>query len=198
MLAVCMLTFMHSSVAYGRIERLCQAACQKPGGPRCAIIASMLREILSEPRLVRYLVLNVVLSALTALIVLSLWTHFVLAAPPTALAGTPLAAGSFSGQLRVAAVVGAGDLENEVVTIEHVGDVDVTLAGWRLRDSGGAEFRFPALVLHSGAQVSIFTRSGDDSASQLFWDRQVPVWSSGEHLSLLDPSGQLQATYTVP
>lgn len=158
----------------------------------------MLRELLSEPRLVRYLVLNVILSALTALIVLSLWTHFVLGAPPAAIAGTPLPENSFSGQLQVAAVVGAGDLENERVSIRHVGDEDVTLSGWRLRDGSGLEFRFPALVLHPGAEVSVLTRSGDDSASQLFWDRQVAVWSSGEQLTLLDPSGQVQATYTVP
>lgn len=158
----------------------------------------MLREILSEPRLVRYLVLNVILSALTALIVLSLWSHFVLNTPPAAVGGTPLAASTFTGQLRVAAVVGAGDLDNERVTIEHAGDEDITLSGWRLRDASGVEFRFPALVLHPGAQVSVLTRNGDDSASELFWDRQVAVWSSGELLTLLDPSGQVQATYTVP
>lgn len=160
----------------------------------------MLREILNEPRLVRYLVLNVILSALTALIVLALWTHFVFNAdaPPSLTDGPFAAATSAAAQIQVVAVVGAGDLQNERVSLRHVGDQDVALAGWRLRDASGIEFRFPALVLHPGAQVSVYTREGNDTATELYWDRQVPVWSSGELVSLLDAEGVLQATYSVP
>lgn len=160
----------------------------------------MLREFLNDPRLVRYLVLNVVLSALTALVVLALWTHFVFRADtPPALPDTQfVAATSTTSQIQVSAVIGAGDFQNERVTLRHVGDQDVALAGWRLRDASGIEFRFPALVLHPGAQVSVYTREGDDTVSELYWDRQVPIWSSGELVSLLDGAGTLQATYTVP
>ena len=82
--------------------------------------------------------------------------------------------------------------------IEHVGDKDLSLAGWRLRDEDGNEYRFPALVLHPGARVKLFTHAGDDTASELYWDRQVAAWSSGEKVSLLDPRGQEQAGYVVP
>lgn len=162
-----------------------------------AIIERM-RDLLSDPRLVRYLVLNVIVSIVTALIVMSIWTFFVLrqAPEPLVLAGQE---GSVeASQLRVVAVVAAGDLQSERVVIEHTGNQEVSLAGWRLVDGSGIEFRFPALVLHPGGQVAVHTRAGDNTASELFWSRQVAVWSKGEALTLLDANKKVQATYTVP
>jgi hypothetical protein len=100
--------------------------------------------------------------------------------------------------VQITGVIGAGDLDNERVVIAHVGDEDISLSGWRLRDEDGNEYRFPALVLHPGAQVNLFTRQGDDTASQLFWNRQVSAWESGELVTLLDISGRRQAEYLVP
>jgi hypothetical protein len=157
----------------------------------------VLQEIFSNKKLVTYIGINIVISALTALIVIALWTRLTLGATPVLPSGTAVGA-AFAGQLRITAIVGADDLDTERVTIEHIGDEDVSLSGWRLRDTSGAEFRFPALVLHPGAQVIIYSQAGDDTATQLYWDRQIPVWTSGETASLLDPSGQLQASYVVP
>ncbi|MCL5428493.1 MAG: lamin tail domain-containing protein [Chloroflexi bacterium] len=157
----------------------------------------MLNNLDPGKRLLVYLVINIIVSALTALVVLALWTRFVLDSPPDFALSNPTS-DSTSSQLVINAVIGAGDLENERVIIEHVGSEDVSLTGWRLRDESGAEYRFPALVLHPDAKVSLFSRGGDDSASSLYWDRQVAMWKSGEEASLIDPSGQVQATYTVP
>lgn len=147
-------------------------------------------------RLLVYLVVNVIVSALTTLMVLALWTRFTLGDVPEF--GPSDSTNTTVAQLTINAVIGAGDLENERVIIEHIGGEDVSLAGWRLRDESGAEYRFPALVLHPGAEVSIFSREGDDSANALYWDRQVSLWRVGEEASLVDPSGRTQATYTVP
>lgn len=157
----------------------------------------MLNSLDPGKRLVVYLVINIIVSALTTLIVMSLWTSLTLSGAPNAAGNQPTAVAG-AGQLTINAVIGAGDLENERVQIEHVGDEDVSLAGWRLRDENGNEYRFPALVLHPDAQVNVFSSQGDDSVSALYWDRQVTVWAPGELVSLLDPSGQVQATYTVP
>lgn len=158
----------------------------------------MLQELLTNKRFLTYLLINVIVSAATALLVISLWTRFTLSATPAGLAGTPLPSGQFAGQLQISAVIGAGDLENEHITIEHTGEADISFSGWRLRDENGNQYDFPALVLHPGAEVNLFTKQGDDTPSQLFWDRQIAVWGSGELVSLLDAAGQVQATYTVP
>ena len=156
----------------------------------------MLNSLDPGKRLFVYLVINVVVSALTTLIVLALWTRFTLGDAPEL--GANPSASTNSSQLAINTVIGAGDLENEHVIIEHVGSEDVSLSGWRLRDESGAEYRFPALVLHPGAEVNIYSREGDDSASSLYWDRQIAIWNSGEKVSLLDPDGRVQDTYTVP
>jgi hypothetical protein len=158
----------------------------------------MLQEILANKRLLTYLFINVAVSALTTLLVITIWMHFTLVTQPVSPFGTSLSSGQYAGQLQISAVVGAGDVENERVTLDFVGAEDVSLSGWRLRDENANEYRFPALVLHPGAQVSLFTKEGDDNVTQLFWDRQASVWTSGELVSLLDPTGQLQATYSVP
>ncbi len=158
----------------------------------------MLQEILANKRLLTYLLLNVAVSALTTLLVIAVWMHFTLATAPVSSTGNSLPSGQYAGQLQISAVIGAGDVENERVTLDFISGEDVSLSGWRLRDENGNEYRFPALVLHPGAQVSLFTKVGDDSVIQLFWDRQVAVWTSGEVVSLLDPASQVQASYVVP
>ncbi len=157
----------------------------------------MLNSLDPGKRLLVYLVINIIVSAMTTLVVLALWTRFVLGGAPDFAPSNPTT-DSTSSQVVINAVIGAGDLENERVIIEHVGDEDISLTGWRLRDESGAEYRFPALVLHPGAEIDVYSREGDDSASSLYWDRQVAIWSSGEKVSLIDPSSRVQATYTVP
>lgn len=162
-----------------------------------AIIERM-RDLFNDPRLVRYLVLNVIVSVVTALIVMSIWTFVVLRQAPEPLVLIGQEAVAEASQLQVAAVVAAGDLQSERVVIEHIGSQELSLAGWRLVDASGIEFSFPALVLYPGGQVAVHTSTGDNTASELFWNRQVAVWSKGEELTLLDANKKVQATYTVP
>ena len=157
-----------------------------------------------------YLLINVVVSALTTLLVLILWN--VLTAPdapspsnsptsitgPTETASPTTAPGDFAGQLAIAAVIGAGDVDSERVTIEHNGDREISLAGWRLADQDGNSYRFPALVLHPGGSVELYSRTGEDSVTRLYWNQTEAVWEEGEEARLLDPNGDERATYTVP
>lgn len=150
-------------------------------------------------RLIVYLVINIVVSALTTLLVLVIWSRFNLAGAPEFLNDpSGQSASEFADQLQITTVIAAGDLDNESVLIEHVGDRDVSLSGWQLQDEEGNDFQFPALVLHPGARVAIFTRQGDNTSSELYWDRQVAVWASGEEVRLLDPSNDVQASFLVP
>lgn len=160
-----------------------------------------------DKRLVRYLVINIIVSALTTLLVLMVWNRMTAPELPESLAGPSAATeaagpsatpGDFSGQLAIASVIGAGNLESERVRLEHVGDRDLSLAGWSLEDEDGNRYSFPALVLHPGGALSLFSRSGDDSVVELYWDRTEPVWESGEQALLIDPDGDVQAEYSVP
>ena len=158
----------------------------------------MLNSLDPGKRLLVYLVINVIVSALTTWIVLTIWSSIALSGPtfegnPVATQGSPA-----SGQVSISTVIAAGDLSNEHVVIEQIGDQDLTLAGWRLRDENGNEYHFPALVLHPGAQVNVFTGQGTDSATDLYWGRSVAVWTSGEQAELLNAANQQQAVYSVP
>ena len=82
--------------------------------------------------------------------------------------------------------------------IDLSGAEDISLYGWSLRDESGNKYSFPALVLHSGAQVTVFTGAGNDTASELYWGRKGAIWNSGEIASLYDPDGKQQASYEVP
>jgi hypothetical protein len=158
----------------------------------------MLRNLDPGRRLVVYIVVNIIVSALTTLIVMALWTNYTLSNEPL-LGSLPSGSNSQAvSQMAITAIIGAGDLANEHVTIEYNGSADISLAGWRLRDQNGNEYRFPALVLHPGASVDVFSGQGANSATSLYWGRMVAVWVSGELATLLDATGQTQATYLVP
>ncbi|MGH2581888.1 MAG: lamin tail domain-containing protein [Anaerolineales bacterium] len=152
----------------------------------------------ARKRLGVYLLINVIVSALTTLLVLIIWTRFTLQNPSTSFDGGANSGNPGASQLEITGAIGAGDVANERVVISHVGSRDVSLSGWRLRDEDGNEYRFPALVLHPDAKVDIYTGPGEDTASRLYWNRQVAVWESGERVLLLDASGRTQADYLVP
>ncbi|MEX2161820.1 MAG: lamin tail domain-containing protein [Anaerolineales bacterium] len=160
----------------------------------------MLNQLDPGKRLIVYLVINVIVSALTALVVLVIWSNAVLSGGPNIGEPSPATQAALQSdrQVNISAVIGAGDLANERVVLEQVGAEDISLAGWSLRDENGNEYRFPALVLHSGAQLSVYTGQGEDTATALYWGRLVAAWSSGEQAVLYDASGRAQAAYETP
>ena len=109
---------------------------------------------------------------------------------PVAQAGEP--------QIRIAYVLGAGDLNSERVRFERVGEGDLSLAGWTLQDEDGNTFTFPQLSLFPGAVVDLYSGAGRDTVMSLYWGLPEPIWSPGETVTLLDDQEQVQVTYTVP
>jgi hypothetical protein len=172
--------------------------------------------------LLLYLLLNIIVSAGTTLAVISLWDRAQRnALPPiptfestasavpeavpaeqqptlaVTLAPTP------SGQalIEIGAVVGATDPELEYVLLRRVGEGDLNLAGWTLTDEQGNVFTFPsqpALVLFAGGAVQVYTRAGADTPTEMYWNREDPVWEPGEQIVLRDAQGGEQARYQVP
>jgi hypothetical protein len=177
-------------------------------------------------RLLFYLVLNIIVSALTTLTVLSLWdrTHRLNIQPVALLAatvtqqaaniqilGTPAPAltpdkseisptqpVSGNGGVQIENVFGVGDLQTEVVLIKRTGDGELWVTGWRLEDENSHRFVFPELMLNKDGAIKIYTKPGTNSVIELFWGMKEPVWTSGELVSLVDQDGAVKATYRVP
>lgn len=165
-------------------------------------------------RLLAFLLLNVLVTALTMWAVLALWTRAnplpgTADMPPPAAAGpqqasTPAPAEASpgepvsAGQLQINTVVAAGDLPNERVLIRHVGAEEISLAGWRLEDENGNSFLFPSLRMFSGGAVTVYTRAGTNTVVELYWGLERPAWQPGEWVRLLDPQGTVQAEYLIP
>ena len=99
--------------------------------------------------------------------------------------------------VEIASVLGAGDIENEVVRVRNRGGA-AWLEGWTLSNARGAVFTFPRLVLFTGAEVEVHTATGISSPTALYWGRAAPAWDSGELLTLRDAAGEVVDSYIVP
>lgn len=100
--------------------------------------------------------------------------------------------------LEIESILGSGELETERVLINHIGEIEVSLVGWQLQDEDGHVYSFPALTMFQGGAVTLFTRRGTSTVVDLYWGQDEPVWQSGERAFLLDPDGEIQAVFTVP
>ena len=152
-----------------------------------------------------FLLINVVLSAVTTLLVLFLWDRLQPTAqitlptqPGTAAAVSPTLPPVEQAVIEVREVVGIGILQNEVVQIRRVGEGELNLAGWTLKDENGHIFTSPALTLNTGGSVWIYTRTGANSVIELYWNLNEAVWSNGETVALYDPAGNLRTSYAIP
>jgi hypothetical protein len=161
--------------------------------------------------------LNILVSAATTLIVLVVWDNL----RPPALTRAPLVEGEDAppavvltstepvptlpapdkNVIEIASVIAAGDVTQESVLLRRVGDGNLLLTGWKLSGQHSNTFVFPAqpeLILYKGGAVEVLSRAGDNTATEVFWDRSDPAWQSGETVKLLDTAGNLRAEYKIP
>ena len=172
--------------------------------------------------LILYLVLNVIVSAATTLTVLTLWDRARQRDLPTG--DLPTSAGVVQAAdvtqpapvtpqptetlppvdqpvIQIVSVVGAGDLEYEVVILKRLGDGNLRMAGWRLEPDGGARYVFPEqpeLVLYKDGAVQVYTKTGADTAAEVYWNRPEPAWKPGDTIRVIDAQGNERAIYRVP
>jgi hypothetical protein len=159
-------------------------------------------------RLFPYLILNIIVSAATILTILYLWDRSrnidlpVLTPMPVASTPTPEPTPTLppldKPVILIKNVFGTGDLQNEVVLLNRQGDGQLELTGWQLKDGNGHSFTFPKLILNQDGAVQVFSRAGADSVIELHWGLDQPLWKSGMTVSLLDPLGNLRASYHIP
>jgi len=164
-------------------------------------------------RLVLYILVNILVSALITLTVLWLWER----AHPTPEAETstpngPTVENSTASptlettpdlltediEIVIRTVVGAGNLEAEYVELYNQSDGAVDLTGWQLMDEEGRTFTFPSLILNKGGSVEVHSGAGEYTVIILYWQAESPVWQSGEIVKLLNAEGDIMATYSIP
>lgn len=100
--------------------------------------------------------------------------------------------------LEIERVIGIGELDTERVIIQHIGEKEISLLNWQIQDQNGHIFTFPALTIFKGGNVNIFTRKGTSTVVDLYWGLDEAIWQAGEKAYLLDPQGEVKAVYTIP
>lgn len=156
-----------------------------------------------------FLIVNIIVSAATTLLVLTIWNQvntansYKIEAQPSAQPGVtePVIQAELppleTPVIKIANVFAAGDLQNELLVIDRVGEGELNLAGWQIIDQNKNAFIFPAIDLVKG-QISIYSRSGVDSPNTLFWASEEAIWSTGELVRIYDSAGQERAVFEIP
>jgi len=170
--------------------------------------------------LLRFILLNILISAVTTLTVLWLWerahprpeTGMISALSETEINPTsPAEVLNNSAPLdpnfeltnediliTIRTIVGAGDLAVEYVEIINQGENPANLNAWQLQDEDGHTFTFPALILNSGGAIKVLSRTGTDTVIELYWQSDAPIWQSGETAQLLNAAGEVVTSYSIP
>ena len=151
-------------------------------------------------RLFYYILLNIFISASVTGTILFFYDRMQrsIGSPASSTSLPVLATASGEISLQILSVVGAGVPASEMVVIQNNGPEAVILTGWHLQDGESNIYTFPQLSLYPGGSVQVHTAAGADSAVDLYWGRQTPVWGSGEAVTLFDPQGTLRALYQIP
>jgi hypothetical protein len=161
-----------------------------------------------------YVLINVIVSALTTIIILSVWYAREHKSPAYALLKTPVSDEAvFSSALdkfqptlpsleadtlQIKNIYGNGDLQTEFIQIEMIGSGDLWLTGWQIVDANKHSYTFPRLQLHSGGTINLYTKVGFDSVTDLYWGSTEPLWSSGNSITILDSENQIRVEYPIP
>ena len=92
----------------------------------------------------------------------------------------------------------ATDQSNEYVELRNNSSESLPLLGWRLEDKDNHGFDFPEFDFLPGTSIKIWTCKGDNGPSDLFWQRNSPVWNNDrpDTATLRDDQGLIVATRT--
>jgi hypothetical protein len=101
--------------------------------------------------------------------------------------------------LKIVSIVRAASSQTavgETVIIQNIGP-RVNLKGWSLVDLQGNLYAFPDFVLESNSAVRVHSEVGLDTATDLYWGRDKPVWDANDTATLKDRAGNVMDRYTV-
>ena len=89
------------------------------------------------------------------------------------------------------------NLNGEWVTLCNDGDTDIDMSGWALLNDLGIYYEFPVgFILRACSSVTVYTGSGEDTETELYWGSSVEVWNNaGDTATLLDSEGNTVVEY---
>ena len=169
-------------------------------------------------KLVFYVVLNIIVSAVTIIAVLYLWenTRFknLLFDPEETTAEVSAPADAANGAeasqdvlIEIGEVGGVGNLATEYIRLVRPanGTVEtISLTGWAIQDANNRKYDIleksglASLDLHEQGAVNIYSKEGDSNPIELYLNLSDPIWQPGDTISLLDPDGEVHDTYLIP
>ncbi|MDS0260536.1 lamin tail domain-containing protein [Haloarcula sp. S1CR25-12] len=72
------------------------------------------------------------------------------------------------------------NLNDEYVVFENTGTEPLDLSGWTVEDEVGTTYTFPdGFTLDDGSSVTLYTGSGTDTETELYWGSGSPIWNNG-------------------
>lgn len=88
------------------------------------------------------------------------------------------------------------NLNMEWIEILNAGDADCSMDGWTLSDQQNHTYAFANITLKASASVRVHSGIGNDTASDLYFNRKIPIWNNeGDVATIRDASGKVVAVY---
>lgn len=100
--------------------------------------------------------------------------------------------------VEITSVIVPGDLQSERVLIRSVSTSTLNLTGWKVSNGKGQVFTFPSLTLFPGGAIALYSRSGLNTANEIYWGLNQAAWSNGAGVTISDYAGNVRAEYTIP
>lgn len=93
------------------------------------------------------------------------------------------------------------NLDDEYLTFKNTCSESIDMTGWTVKDEANHIYNFPDFRLVGGATVTLYTGSGKDTATELYWNSSGhtcnAIWNNdGDTLFLRDISGNLVMSYS--
>lgn len=81
------------------------------------------------------------------------------------------------------------DVDGEFVRIQNIGGTAASMTNWTLRDESAHIYTFPSFTLAPGAQVQVWTGSGVNNSTNLFWNSSQAIWNNAGDTAFLRNAG---------
>jgi hypothetical protein len=98
--------------------------------------------------------------------------------------------------VQIVSVLNPGDVTAEGVRIRNNGSV-IDVTGWTVSDIEGNEYTFPDQRIFGESELTLYTRTGQDTAVVRFWGEDESIWQPGDVVTLRDNDGRVQASYRI-